>query len=270
MSRPAFSLDDDHARQLIGQLQALEARHPFDPRDHRPFVRDFLRAVHGVTGAVYGPATYRKLLAAYAPQRRPSTTTLAHEKDLLVGELKREQAGSAELIKASAPELAKLVRLAVIGAIGQAPAPRQSTAIGAPTGAKDGTAATIWKERAVEFERLVREAHLLAGRQAAELESGQQTIVALREDLAQTKQVLGAQTVQLERLAGAIEDARLLYLRAVDDARGETRSWRERCACVEAAARAKAKDDQLLLETFRQLAYQRGAAIPPALRKETP
>lgn len=203
----------------------------------------------------------------YAPQRRPSTTTLAHEKDLLVDELKREQAGSAELAKSSAPDLAVLVRLAVIEAIGQAPAPRQVTSA---SSVGDGAATAIWKERALELERLVKEAHQLAGRQAGELEAGQQTISALREDLAQSKQLLAAQTTQLERLAGTIEDARLLYLRAVDDARGETRSWRERCAGVEAAARAKAKEDQLLLETFRQLAYQRGAAIPAALRKEGP
>lgn len=107
----------------------------------------------------------------------------------------------------------------------------------------------------------------MAGRQAAELEVGQQTMDALREDLAHTRQILAAQTTQLERLDGAIDDARLLYLRAIDDARGETRTWRERCASIEASARAKTREDQLLLKTFRQLAYQRGAAIPPARRK---
>jgi hypothetical protein len=35
-------------------------------RDHRPFLRAFLRAVHDVTGKLYGPDIYRRLLHAYA------------------------------------------------------------------------------------------------------------------------------------------------------------------------------------------------------------
>ena len=56
-------------------------------------------------------------------------------------------------------------------------------------------------------------------------------------------------------------------MRAIDDARGETRAWREQCAAIEAKAAAKAREDYLLLETFRQLAYQRGASIPQVLQK---
>jgi hypothetical protein len=61
-----------------------------DRRDYRPFALGFVRAVHAATGATYGPGTYRNLLAAYAPQRRPSTSTLAQEKAALLDELERE------------------------------------------------------------------------------------------------------------------------------------------------------------------------------------
>lgn len=268
MSRPSFRLDNEQARQLIGHMHRLEERYPLDRRDHRPFVRDFLRAVYDATGQVYGAATYRKLLAAYAPERRPSTTTLAAEKELLVQSLERERAGSAELATSAAPELAELIRLAVTDAMDRAPAARLAIETRIPAHSGENAATAIWKERAIELEKMLNLANHLAGRQAAELEGGQQTTATLREELKQARDVLAAQTAQLARLAATIEDARLLYLRAVDDARGETRVWRKRYASVEAAAKAKAKEDQLLLETFRQMAYQRGGEIPPGLRKD--
>jgi hypothetical protein len=35
MARPTFSLSDDEARQLVRELAAVEARCPFNGRDHR-------------------------------------------------------------------------------------------------------------------------------------------------------------------------------------------------------------------------------------------
>lgn len=268
MSRPPFRLDDSQARELIGRLQEVETRNPFDPRDHRPFVRDFLRAVYAATGQVYGAASYRRLLSAYAPERRPSTTTLEQEKDLLVAELKRERVSIAELALNTAPELAELVRLAVQNAIGQASSAEKIVGGREIPRDGDGAETAVWKERATELEKSNREANALVGAMQAELDAGRQTMVAMREELAWTKDVLAAQTTQLERLAATVEDARLLYLRAVDDARGETRAWRDRCVSAEAAAKEKTKEDQLLLETFRQMAYQRGGTIPPSLRKD--
>jgi DNA-binding LytR/AlgR family response regulator len=40
-----------------------------------------------ITGKTYSPSIYRRLLSAYAPERKPSTTTLAIEKERFVKEL---------------------------------------------------------------------------------------------------------------------------------------------------------------------------------------
>ena len=82
MSRPAFSLSDPEARQLAQLADALHKRHPHNPRDHRQYIRGLMRAVHTATGRVYSPAIYRRLLAVYAPDRRPSTATPGAGKSL--------------------------------------------------------------------------------------------------------------------------------------------------------------------------------------------
>ena len=87
MSRPPFSLTDDQARELMQRVSPLLDRYPVDPRDHRPFLRAFIHAVHAVTNKLYGPDIYRRLLRAYAPGRNPSTPTIASERDALEREL---------------------------------------------------------------------------------------------------------------------------------------------------------------------------------------
>lgn len=86
--RHAFALTDDQARVLARHVAALQTSHPLDPRNHRAFVRAFLRAVLNLdaTGQLYSPAIYHRLLAALAPERRPSTSTQAAEKQALAGE----------------------------------------------------------------------------------------------------------------------------------------------------------------------------------------
>lgn len=50
---------------------------------------------------------------------------------------------------------------------------------------------------------------------------------------------------------------------AIDDARGETPTWKERAAHLE----GQRLFDSRLLETFRQKAYRNGADIPDLLKK---
>jgi hypothetical protein len=100
VSRPPFSLTDDQARDLLQGVAPLLERYPLDPRDHRPFLRAFLRVVHSVTGKLYGPDIYRRLLRAYAPGRNPSTSTIASERDDLEREL-------AAVVPAGAPALSR-------------------------------------------------------------------------------------------------------------------------------------------------------------------
>lgn len=83
MARAPFSLSDDQARQLAICVATLQATYPYDGRNHRPFVRGFMRAVQEVTAHLYSPAIYQRLLSAFASERRPSTATLAAEKQVL-------------------------------------------------------------------------------------------------------------------------------------------------------------------------------------------
>ena len=99
MSRPPFSLTDDQARELLQRVAPLLDRFPLDPRDHRPFLRAFIRVVHDVTHKLYGPDIYRRLLRAYAPGRSPSTSTIATERS----DLERELAAA---VPAAAPSSA--------------------------------------------------------------------------------------------------------------------------------------------------------------------
>lgn len=82
MSRPPFSLTDQQAKALLEATAPLRLACPLDPRNHRPFVAGFIRAVYQVTGRTYGPDIYRRLLSAYAPDRKPSNGTLMMEKGL--------------------------------------------------------------------------------------------------------------------------------------------------------------------------------------------
>jgi hypothetical protein len=262
MTRPAFALADDEARALILNLQAINERYPLNQRDHRPFVRAFIRAVYEATGKTFSPAIYRRLLGAYAPERRPSTATLALEKEALVDELARERDGAVELGQTEAPQLAALIRTAVLEAVGdwrpvQSPYP----------GAGGGGDSTYWRERVTELERSLADTQAHAARLAGELQAARASVEQMGAELTGSRAALTAQSVEMAKLADAIESSRLFFMRAIDDARGETRVWRERCAKVEAQAAAKAREDQILLETFRQMAYQRGGAIPAALRK---
>lgn len=264
MTRPPFKLADDEARALISRLQAIEAEHPFDQRDHRPFVRAFVRAVHEVTGRTFSPAIYRRLLGAYAPDRRPSTATLAIEKQLLADELELERVAAAEVASADAPHLAALIRRAVADAIGERPVHAPL-----PTGAGAGPTSDVafWRERVADAERALAETQARAAHLAGELLAARTSADMLGAELASVRELLQSQTAQVGKLAAEIEESRRFSMRAIDDARGETRAWRDRCQVIEAQAAARAREDNILLETFRQLAYQRGAAIPNKLQK---
>jgi hypothetical protein len=238
--------------------------HPLNPRDHGPFVRAFVRAVHEATGKTFSPVIYRRLLDAYAPDRRPSTSTLERAKQSLIDELEIEREGAAEVAAVDAPHLVALIRDAVRDAIGTHPVHSPHVA-GASTSA--GSDVAFWRERAAEAERAVTNAQAQASRLAGELLAARASCDAMAAELTAARSQLKEQTAQIKTLAAEFEQARLFSMHAIDNARGETRAWRERCASVEAQAATRAREDNILLETFRQLAYQRGAAVPAVLQK---
>lgn len=264
MTRPIFQPSDDEARILINRLQSINVDHPLNPRDHGPFVRAFVRAVYEATGKTFSPVIYRRLLDAYAPDRRPSTSTLERAKHSLIDELEIEREGAAEVASVDAPHLSALIRDAVLDAFGTHPVHPPHVA-GASASA--GPHVAFWRERAAESESAFADAQAQAARLAGELLAALASCDAMAAELASARAQLKEQTSQVGRLATEFEQARLFSMRAIDDARGETRAWRERCASVEAQAVARAREDNILLETFRQLAYQRGATIPAVLQK---
>lgn len=264
MTRPPFKLQDDEARVLVARMALIESSHPLDQRDHRPFVRAFLRAVYEATGKTFSPAIYRRLLSAYAPERRPSTSTLAIEKERLCDELLLERDGATEAATLDAPRLGEAIRAAIVEAIGGRTAPTRQ-----PVASAAGPDTAFWRERAAETEQALADTRAHAARLAGELLAAQASAEILAAELAAARHTLNRQAESIAKLAVEAEESRRFTMRAIDDARGETRSWRERCQVIEAQAAAKAREDNILLETFRQLAYQRGAAIPPVLRKGT-
>lgn len=263
MSRPPFQLKDAQARTLVQQMPAIIERHPAGNRDHRPFVRDFLRAVHTATGATFSPAIYRRLLDAYAPDRRPSTNTLAQEKKVLDADLAREARAGRELDAGAGAELAAVVEHAVDRALArQRPAPSGEPA---PAESLARAQRDFLQNRLAETERMLEQARAQAARLAGELQAAQAVRDALAAQLAAERADAGQQMQRIAELTKELQGVRLFSMHSVDSVRGETRAWQDRCAHLEGEMQ-RAKQH---LEYFRQIAYQCGASIPPDLRPES-
>lgn len=256
MARPAFSLTDEEGRALVAALTNLNACIPLNPRDHRAFVRAFIAAVHEVTGHTYSPTIYRRILGAYAPDRRPSSATLALEKQRFVEQLARGRAPSPE--KAAArPDYADFreeLREALAAGLATQGNPAESYL---------AAQCSFLQQRLTQSEQQLVEAKVgvaaLDAQRAALLQQAaldQQQIDALRASTATLTQEIG-------RLSQAVDDARQFALLAIDEARGETRAWKERCAALEATI----KEQVAITETFRRLAYRQGAEVPFSLQK---
>ncbi|MBZ2210077.1 hypothetical protein I4X03_022670 [Massilia sp. R798] len=259
MARPSFSLSDDEARQLVAEMIGLEQRHPLNPRDHRLFVREFIGVIYLITGKAYSPAIYRRLLSAYAPDRKPSTATLAIEKERFVKQLDRRAAaadpqagnqveGNAELddIRQMLEDL--MARPTLRGA--------------GPPDSYLQAQCDFLQQRLSQSEKQIADAKAAT----SALDTQRQVLEAqLREARSQVETLQSSGTTmqdQLAMLTRAIDEARQFALLAIDESRGETRAWRERCNASEAQLKAQVS----ITETFRRLAYRQGADIPPSLQ----
>lgn len=262
MSRPAFALTDDQARLLATRVATLQATYPFDQRSHRPFVRAFMRAVHEATGQLYSPAIYQRLLSAFAPERRPSTATLAAEKQSLAVEIvvRAEQ----DVVAGGRPNGSELrdlsqLHLLVTDAIdaGLARAAR-SAGLG-------GVAQTeFYAGRLREAEKHLAVLRTECGRLEVELAIARQSSQQHAQESARSAADLARQADAILALTSEMADIRKFALLAIEEARGEARVWKDRCVALEAQRQVDAR----LMETFRQLAYRRGAAIPDPLRQD--
>lgn len=255
MPRPAFSLTDDQARLIASRVDQLQGAYPLDQRSHRPFVRGFMLAVAEATGDLFSPAIYQRLLAAFAPERKPSTATLASEKQALAAAIAASPDRGGATKGGVAAEIRDLgpLHLLMTDAIdaGLAKAVRAASR-------GNGAQADFYASRLRDAEQ--------------ELAAMRIECVRLGEALAASRQSARQHAMEAERAAAAaarqadaltaltceLADIRKFALQSIDEARGETRVWKERSIALEAQRQLDAR----LMETLRQLAYQRGAAVP--------
>lgn len=280
LSRQPFSLTDDQAARLIAALRPIAERHPLDTPSNRPFVRDFIRAVHQATGRTFSPAIYRRLLNVYAPDRRPSTTTLSIEKEFveqeLAGAAPVPTASSSPLLISSAPvagipqgaasDVATLVRKAVEDALN-----RYASAASDRWSSEQQMAQAHIADlsaRLAASERALSDSRAQAARLAADLHLAHETAARYQAQLAAAERgaqaQLEAHILALNRLAAEMDEIRKFAMRSIDDVRGETRAERDRRIHAESLL----KTNEKMTELFRQMAYQRGGPIPPELRIE--
>ena len=263
MSRPAFALTDSQARAISIRTAELQLTCPLDPRNHRPFVRSFLRAVQQATGNLYSPAIYQRLLKAYAPDRRPSTATLASEKQALVLESIAQQsaevATAVTYVASQSAENLNAIQAAVTQAVEACLA---RTARG--SGQADMAQTRFYAARLREAEEQLRDVRAECVRLTSELGAANESRRQYAEQTAGSTAALTDQIAAVAMLTGEVANIRKFALGSIDEARGEARTWKERCTAVE----AQRQRDVFLLETFRQQAYRNGAAIPAALTKD--
>jgi len=279
LSRQPFSLTDDQAARLLTALRPIAERHPVDTQSNRPFIRDFIRAVHQATGRTFSPAIYRRLLNVYAPDRRPSTTTLSIEKEFVERELATAAitsvaptflpSDSAVPVSEAPPgavDMAALVRKAVEDALIRHAGAASDRWAGEQQMAQAHIADL--SARLAASERALAESRAQAAHLAADLHFAQETAARCQAQLEAAERAAQAQaeahTLALNKLAAEMDEIRKFAMRSIDDVRGETRAERDRRIHAEELL----KTNQKMTELFRQMAYQRGGAIPAELRME--
>jgi len=101
-----------------------------------------------------------------------------------------------------------------------------------------------------------------AARLAAELQAAQAVQTVQAERIA----VMDAQQATLARQSAQfvveVSEQRRYAMKSIDEVRGETRAWKERCAELT----AQLERSKQLLEVFRQAAYAHGATIPASIQ----
>jgi hypothetical protein len=263
MARPSFSLTDDQARLLASRVAALQGTYPYDSRNHRPFVRGFLRAVQEATGQLYSPAIYQRLLAAFAPERRPSTATLAAEKQALALEdvFHPEQGAGNATESVQQPAVSPTQLHAIVSDAVDAALVRS-----ARFGAVGSSQVDFYAAKLRDTEQELLAVRAQAAQLAAELMAARQAVSSLEQETERMRAVVAQQANAVEKMGSEITDHRKFAMQAIEESRGETRVWKERCVILE----GQRKMDAQLLETFRQKAYRAGATIPEELLQNKP
>jgi hypothetical protein len=272
LGRVPFQMTDEQARKLLLLVPPLTNQFPPGRPSNRPFVHGFIRAVHTATGRTFSPAIYRRLLNTYAPDYKPSTNTLALEKEAV----EREIAGTVlpaphdAVVESRWPapsyDVGDQVRSAVedalirhLGSIGKTLHGEQQMA---------QTHIADLSNRLAESDRALAETRGLAAKLAADLqvatERAADANARLHQAEASAQALREAQATAMQAIADELTEIRKFAMRSIDDVRGETRVERDRRGQLEELL----KTNERLMEVFRQAAYRLGGAIPLELRSE--
>ena len=252
-------------QRLVAELAPILERHPVGARSHRPFVREFIRAVHAATGRTCSPVLYRRLLDVYAAGRTPSTATLDQEKKAFVAALAQQSRVERDFaVSRDGERLAELVQHAVDVALAknaQAEASRRPTGEPISPTERDALQAQL-----TDIERRLQHSEARASRLAAEL----QAAVADRDAAQKHLTIIEAASAKHEQYAAQllheVGEQRRYAMRAINAAQGETRVWKEHCAVLEHKL-VQALQQQ---EIFRQSANARIGEISDLLPKDPP
>lgn len=265
-------MSDEQASKLLLLVLPLKEQYPPGRPSNRPFVHEFIRAVHIATGRTFSPAIYRRLLNAYAPDYKPSTNTLALEKEAVEREISGAAAPAsyACAVDSSSPapagDIGDLVRRAVEDVLA-----RQLGTVGKALQGEQQMAQTYIADlsnRLSASDRALAETRGMAAKLAADLQVATERAVDATARLHQAEtsaQALReAQSASMRAVTDELAEIRKFAMRSIDDVRGETRAERERRGQLEELL----KTNERLMEVFRQAAYRLGGAIPPELRSE--
>ncbi len=245
MGRPPFQLSDEQASHIARGVAELDALLPRDQRNHRPFVREFIRIIHSATGKLYSPSIYHRLLGAYAPTRRPSTATIATERDKVGLLLTPAIQEPLRQFSGSDAGLAEALRSAVADAI-----ELQLGRIAAAGEGFEHSKLDFYRNRLNEAETAIKATRAEVLRLSAELAAAKQSAEQWEAEAMASREL---QTKSLETIAAlnvSADENRKFALIAIDESRGETRTWKERCIELELQ---RAKDLQAVDAMRRRL-----------------
>lgn len=247
MARHAFSLSDASARVVMAAAEDLGARYPASAQN-REFLQEFIRAARTATGRDIGVPTIQRLLRIYAPARRPSTATILQVKKLVESELQAGFQGQGE----SQPPSSRLDQR-----------DRHGAAVCEDAAGPD-TALRLLEIELAELRRRLQQTEAERRRVADALEVATGELGRAQGEVAGRAQAYAELAGRVEQLAGvaaraveAEEGVRKFALQAIEAARAESRTWRERYEGLMTLR----TDERALLETYRQAA--KAAAARP-------
>jgi hypothetical protein len=259
MARPPFSLTDDQARELARGVADLDARFPLDPRSHRPYVRAFIELTRRVSGNLYSPTIYRRLLDAYAPMRRPSTETLAAERQHADARARRRvEVAEAPAASGSGSESPGDLTLTIHDAVAEA-LDRHLIGMQQMTEQVNAAQLEFYQHQLSQAEANLAQLRGQLALVAAELAAARQAVDQYRAEVEAARVANSKNADTIQELSRGSDGIRKFALLAIEEARGETRVWKDRCADLE----IQRQKDAQLLDTLRR---QVMATPPKSLR----